>query len=99
MRPVLRAATGPAPSALAHRIRWGGRLVDLVHDPRREDVVVFHGAPSPTVHDGMTQAGFALVASAGRDRMYVRDRVALAREALRRGRGVPAIGPRGVELP
>ena len=98
-RPVLCTVPRETPTSRADRIRWAGRPVDLVHDPRRQDVVVFHGPPSTSVHDGMTQVGFVLTAAAGRDRLYVRDRVALARLMLREGRAIPTISSRGVELP
>ena len=60
---------------------------------------MFHGPPSASVHEGLTQVGYVLTAAAGRDRLYVRDRVALARALLREGRGIPTITSRGIELP
>ena len=60
---------------------------------------MFHGPPSASVHEGLTQVGYVLTASAGRDRLYVRDRVTLARALLRDGKGIPTITSRGIELP
>ena len=98
--PYLRPASpegAPAPCPPGHAIQpagtWGGEAMEVVYDPRRHDVAFVLGPSSPDVRRGLVATGFRHEASDGDTQLWVRDRMALARQRLERpvGHRLPRI--------
>lgn len=89
--PYLRPASpegAPAPCPPGHTAEpagtWGGRSMEVVYDPRRNDVAFVLGETSSVVRHGLVATGFRHQDSDGDNQLWVRDRMALARERLER---------------
>lgn len=72
--------------------RWDGQPREVVYQPRRHDILIVRGAPSPKVEGALPGTGWAQAHATDGARMWVRDRLALTRDALDRlqHRPVPA---------
>lgn len=64
--------------------RWDGRPKEVVYHPRRHDVLIVRGGPSPKVEQALPGAGWARAHETEGARMWVRDRLLLTRDALER---------------
>lgn len=88
MNPVLRALGDDGPTPEGWRAepagRWAGRDVEIVYDPRRHDVLVATNGLPERQWEAFRAAGFELIDVAGRDELWIRDRVAVARAGLAR---------------
>jgi hypothetical protein len=88
MNPVLRplGSDGPTPGGWRAEPagRWAGRDVEVVYDPRRHDVMVATNGLPERQWEAFRAAGFELIDVAGRDELWIRDRVAAARLGLAR---------------
>ncbi len=63
---------------------WGGRAMEVVYDPRRHDVALLLGDASPEVRHGLVATGWRHQRGDGDTQLWVRDRLALARQRLER---------------
>lgn len=72
--------------------RWDGRPQEVVYQPRRHDILIVRGAPSPKIEGTLPDTGWTQAHATDGARMWVRDRVALTRDALDRLQHRPAPG-------
>lgn len=88
MNPVLRPLGGDGPIPEGWRAepagRWAGRDAEIVYDPRRHDVLVATNGLPERQCEAFRAAGFELIERAGRDELWIRHRVAVARAGLAR---------------
>lgn len=63
---------------------WDGRQREVVYHPRRHDVLVIHGDCSPAVEASLPGSGWTEARHTDGAQMWVRDRLAITREALQR---------------
>lgn len=64
--------------------RWRGRHVELVYDPARHDVMFLSGRATPHLRSEFEAAGWRLKRGDGQRQFWVRDKIAVARDALNR---------------
>lgn len=91
MKPFLRPATPfgitakPTPDGWDSRTigRWRGRPVEVVFDPRENDVALVQ-TRTPAVTAALVNAGWQRCGRDGRQEWWIRDRVAAARTRLDR---------------
>ena len=96
--PYLRPAPpegelGPAcpPGWVAESVgRWDGHPQEIVYQPRRHDILIVRGEPSPKIESALPGTGWAQTHETDGARLWVRDRVALTRDALDRLEHRPA---------
>lgn len=70
--------------------KWNGRSQEIVFQPRRHDILIVRGAPSPKVETALPGTGWTQTHATDGARLWVRDRVAMTREALDRLQPRPA---------
>lgn|SRR5690554_845791 len=70
--------------------RWDGIPKEVVYHPRRHDVLIVRGGPSPKVEQALPGAGWTRSHETDGARMWVRDRLLLTRDALERMQQRPA---------
>jgi hypothetical protein len=70
--------------------RWDGQFREVVYQPRRHDILIVRGPPSPKVEGALPGTGWAQAHATDGARMWVRDRLALTRDALDRLQHRPA---------
>lgn len=60
---------------------WHGRHMEVVYDPRRHDILFLRGS-QPDIEPRLGDIGWEHVLTDGPNQMWIRDRAAVARQAL-----------------
>jgi hypothetical protein len=101
-RPFLRsAATAPdAPAGWVSEsaVRWAGRDMNVVFDPRRHTVMFTLNRLSDRALEGLRDTGWVRQASDGVAEFWVRDRLAAARTTLDHVGRTPSVEVAGRSL-
>lgn len=61
---------------------WRGSQMEVVHDPRRHDILFMRGHTKPELGSGLQQAGWEQTDVDGLSEMWVRDRAVAAQASL-----------------
>lgn len=61
---------------------WLGSHMEVVHDPRRHDILFVRGESAPELGSGLQQSGWQQTDVDGVSEMWVRDRAVAAQAAL-----------------
>src|SRR3546814_19841378 len=73
--------------------RWDGRPQEVVYQPRRHDILIVRGAPSPKIEGTLPDTGWTHAHTTHSARLWVRARGALTRRDLHRPQHTPPTRP------